>query len=98
MSAYTILNLEGWPKLLIDFDFAYDIAVEFLQVVGRDPIFSILFATDLMNFVSRQKLLASAKSQDVSDVFRLRVPSIPIAGNLHGISFIQNRIENRLAC
>lgn len=77
-----------------DFYAACDGVVEFVQVFGRNPVFSMDSASDNMDIVSRQENCVYFKFCDISCTVALR---IPLACNLNSIFFAAYWIENRLS-
>src|SRR5215510_7958082 len=77
-----------------DFDRPDDVAIEFRQVLNRNPILLMNRGADGFDFIPPQKLRADLKAGHESSP--RSAFGVPIARDLSGVLFVEDGVENRL--
>src|SRR5262245_27055253 len=77
-----------------DFDYPDDIAVELRQVLCRNPVLLMNRGADGFDSIPPQKLRADLKAGH--EASPRPAFGVPIARDLRGVLFVENRIEDRL--
>ena len=76
-----------------DRDLAHDGVVEQLQLLGRDPVLTMLSAAAFMWLVPRQLRAINLEGRDIARAAVLRVP---LPSDLRGVVLAEDGIEDRL--
>src|SRR5262249_29615440 len=73
-----------------------NVVVEFGQFFGRDPIFSAFAASHFVRLILVDVGPEHSETKDITNVSRVQVFDVPIAGNADGVVFCKHRIKKRL--
>ena len=76
-----------------DFDHAYDVSVEFVEVFGRNPVFSMGLAADSLLFVTIQKRSSYTKPRYTAKL-RIVIFRVPVSSDLDRVFLGDNGVGN----
>lgn len=78
-------------------DDSNDLTIELVEVLGRDPVLLMVGGADGVDFIPSEKIGLYGEPRYVANVSRCVVPDVPLLGDLGGVSFIQDGVEDRLS-
>lgn len=90
--AFGVRNLEWW-ETGDHFNRTDNVAIEFRELVSRNPKLLVNGTADCVNGISLYEISIDLKARDVTSAVVLRVP---VACDLHCVFFIHHGIKNRL--
>src|SRR5262245_25437214 len=82
-------------ELSDDFDEAYDVSVEFVEVFSRNPVFLMGLASDSFLFVTIQERSSYTKPR-YTPKLRIVIFRVPVPSDLDRVFFGDNRIKDGL--